>query len=492
MQASRMNMKKLGVLLILFLLVLIIFIVGCAKEIKEEPKTEVQKEQPVAQPQEGTEVGKINETTEAQETETEETQKSEILEEKPKETQTNWLAFHGSNARTGFSESKAPSKPTVLWKWTVGDFEQIGYDGNFEANWPIIDNGMVFIAPEDIFALDLKTGKKIWSYAGEIRKFFPRGLAAGKGKLFASVNAGDNLDNLPAGFVYALDAGTGEFLWKYQTQKGISHSLPLFAENKLFVGDDSGTIYALDEAHGNLIWKKYLEDAEVVHSSPAYSDGKIFVGTEGSQRSNANPSHLYALDAETGKELWRFKVDYIQGKLNLIHSTPAVLEDVVYVGSENGYFYALDANDGSLIWKNKIASGTGELIGVSAAAALGYGKVFIGTYEGKFFALDQKDGKVMWKYDFGKANADSSSVLADNKVYFGVGEGGDGYFYSFNAENGDIVWKEKLGGSSAALANGILIVPNRLVEDNFKPSTPAIIAFSDGGEESLWHENTWQ
>ena len=44
-----MNMKKLGVLLILFLLVLIIFIVGCAKEIKEEPKTEVQKEQPVAQ-----------------------------------------------------------------------------------------------------------------------------------------------------------------------------------------------------------------------------------------------------------------------------------------------------------------------------------------------------------------------------------------------------------------------------------------------------------
>ena len=38
-----MNMKKLGVLLILFLLVLIIFIVGCAKEIKEEPKTEVQK-----------------------------------------------------------------------------------------------------------------------------------------------------------------------------------------------------------------------------------------------------------------------------------------------------------------------------------------------------------------------------------------------------------------------------------------------------------------
>jgi len=38
---------------------------------------------------------------------------------------------------------------------------KIGYDGNFEGNWPIIDDDKVFIAPEDIFALDLKTGKKV-------------------------------------------------------------------------------------------------------------------------------------------------------------------------------------------------------------------------------------------------------------------------------------------------------------------------------------------
>jgi len=330
-----------------------------------------------------------------------------------------------------------------------------------------------------------RTGEKIWSYSEEGRSFFPRGLATGSGKLFISVNAGDNLRNLPSGYVYALDEGTGKFLWKYQTQKGVSHSLPLFADNKVFIGDDSGNVYALNADNGNLIWKKYLE-AEVIHSSPAYTNGMVFVGTEGSQRSNAMPSHLYALDAKTGEEVWRFKVDYIQGKLNLIHATPAILDGIVYVGVENGYFYALNAKDGSLIWKNKIASGTEELIGVSAAAALGYGKVFIGTYEGKFLALDQKDGKIVWEYNFGKANADSSPVLADNKVYFGVGEGGDEYFYSFNAENGNVIWKEKLGGSSGALANGILIVPNRLIENNFKPSTPVIIAFSDEGKESLW------
>ena len=472
-------MKKV-ILILLF--VILIFVIGCTEKQLEkpnigQPETDVQKEQPIAQPEKEVVVEEINETKE--------TQELEVPKEKP-EAQTNWPTFHGDNARTGFSSSKSPSKPNVLWKWTLNDFMQINYEGNFEGNWPIIDDGKVFIAPEDIFALDLKTGKKVWSYAEKGRGFFPRGLAAGNGKIFISVNAGDNLRNLPPGYVYALDESTGNFLWKYQTQRGVSHSLPLFANNKVFVGDDSGNIYALNADNGNLIWKKYLENAEVIHSSPAYSNGVIFVGTEGSQRSNVMPSHLYALDAETGKELWRFKVDYIQGKLNLIHATPAILDGIVYVGVENGYFYALNAKDGSLIWKNKIASGAEELIGVSAAAALGYGKVFTGTYEGKFLALDQKDGKIVWEYNFGKANADSSPILADNKVYFGVGEGGDEYFYSFNAENGNVIWKEKLGGSSGALANGILIVPNRLIEDNFKPSTPVIIAFSDEGKESLW------
>src|SRR3989338_40805 len=266
---------------VILFLILTIFIIGCAKEKPktEQPTTDVQKEQPTAQPEKEVVVEEINKTTETQKQETEETRELKVPEKEL--VQTNWPTFHGDDARTGFSESKAPSKPNVLWKWTFDDFMQINYDGNFEGNWPIIDDGRVFIAPEDIFALDLKTGKKVWTYAEEGRGFFPRGLAAGNGKIFISVNAGDNLRNLPPGYVYALDESTGNFLWKYQTQRGVSHSLPLFADNKVFVGDDSGNIYVLNADNGNLIWKKYLENAEVIHSSPAYSNGVIFVGTEG-------------------------------------------------------------------------------------------------------------------------------------------------------------------------------------------------------------------
>ena len=389
---------------------------------------------------------------------------------------TNWDTFHGNSARTGFSSSKAPAEPNILWEWKLKDFRSVGYSGDFDTNWLIIENNKIFIALENIFVLDLKTGEKLWTFVDEDGKFYPRGLTIGDNKLFATVNKGGILSDLPPGFVYAFDKNSGEFLWKYQTQKGISHSLPVFSENKVFVGDDSGTVYAIDVA-GNLVWKKYLENSETIHSSPAVSDGIVFVGTEGTARSNVMPSHLYALNAKTGEEIWRFKIDYISGKLNLIHSTPVVLDGVVYIGSENGYFYAVSADSGKLIWKKLIASGSDQMIGMSSAAAVGYGKIFIGTYEGKFLSLSQDNGEIIWEYNFGKANADASPLLADEKVYFGTGEGGDGSFYCFDANSGSIIWKRELGGSSPALASGVLVIQNAWLEESLNPETPVIISY---------------
>lgn len=450
-------MKKELMIWIILILTLAILIFGCAEKTVEEQSEEIETQpEPV-----------LEETPE-------EIPEEETIHEEIVIKDEGWPTFHGDAARTGYSTSKAPSKPNILWKWGMEDFKEIGIDP-IDANRPIINNDKVFFALEEgILAADLKTGKVTWKFLNE-GSAFPWGLTSGDGKIFAIINADNDLYNLPPGFIYAFDENTGKFLWKFQTKKGISHSLPLFADNKIFVGDDSGTIYALD-TKGGLVWKKQLS-AEKVHSSPAFKDGIIFVGTEGSQRSNKMPSYLYALKAVDGSELWKFQIDYLSGKLNLIHSTPAI-SDNVYFGAENGYFYAVSNKDGKLIWKQKIASGSEELIGVSAAAAVGYGKVFIGTYEGKFLALNQKDGKTVWEYNFGKANADSSPVLADNKVYFGVGEGGDGYFYCFDANNGEVIWKEKLGGSSAALSSGILIVINKLAEENLKPETPIVIAYS--------------
>jgi outer membrane protein assembly factor BamB len=53
---------------------------------------------------------------------------------------------------------------------------------------------------------------------------------------------------------------------------------------------------------------------------------------------------LYALDAKTGKAYW----DYTTG--GVIDSSPAVIDDVVYVGSQDHTFYALNTQTGEKLW----------------------------------------------------------------------------------------------------------------------------------------------
>ena len=398
-----------------------------------------------------------------------------------------WPMFHGDAARTGFSESKVPSSPKVLWEITVSQLREFGVN-DFEVQRPIIDQGKVFFASSQVFAADLNSGEIIWNYKGDRPDFYPSFLAAGDGRVFVTVTNSNKLKNMSEGFIYALDENDGRFLWKYQTQKQISHPSPVLAEGKVFIGDESGAIYAIETNTGNLVWKRQLE-ALWIHSSPAYKLGIIYVGTETSDTGDGKTgkgSFLYALDAKDGRVLWRFESDWRGYDMaNFIHGTPAILEDTVYFGVENGWFYALNKDSGKVIWKKIItkgtrtaareAAGTG-LVGVSTAPALGYGKIFVGTWEGNFVALDQKDGTTIWEYNYGNEGTDSSAVLADGKVCFG-----SHYldFYCFNEKNGKVIWKEKLGGPSTALSSGILVVPNDLAAAESPGSI--LVAFSDKG-----------
>lgn len=402
-----------------------------------------------------------------------------------------WPMFHGDQARTGFSSSKLPSYPEILWEITTDDLKKIDPDERL-AGAVVIDQNKVFFAGRRIFAVDLSSGKFIWNYQEEGANFYPFALAAGDNKIFVTVNSSGQLSELRnsgmTGAIYAVDEKNGKFLWKYPTKRSITNSNPVVAENKVFVGDDSGAVYALEEGTGKLIWQKQLE-AYQIHSSPAYDNGVIYVGTEtedvGGGRTDRG-SYMYALDAKDGKILWQFEIDWRSKDMpNLLHAAPAVLDNVVYFGSENGWFYALNKASGKVIWKKIITKGVKTsarqarspgLVGVSTPPALGYGKIFIGTWEGNFLAMDQKDGKTLWEYPYGMEGTNSSAVLADHKVCLGAYFGD---FYCFDEATGKVIWKEKLGGSSAALADGILVVPNNLAAGN--PGERVIVAFSDKG-----------
>jgi len=81
---------------------------------------------------------------------------------------------------------------------------------------------------------------------------------------------------------------------RYFTGERIGSAVePIVAEGKVFVGTHSGNLYALDAATGRPLWR-VSAPAPLLHS-PMYADGKVFAG-------DATQS-LFAVSAETGKHV---------------------------------------------------------------------------------------------------------------------------------------------------------------------------------------------
>ena len=71
-----------------------------------------------------------------------------------------------------------------------------------------------------------------------------------------------------------------------------------------------------------------IRDRKKIKSSPAVANGAVFVGS--------HDRHLYAVDAESGEEIWRFKTG------DRVFGSPLVHEGMVYAGSDDGHLYALE------------------------------------------------------------------------------------------------------------------------------------------------------
>ncbi|HKE38380.1 MAG TPA: PQQ-binding-like beta-propeller repeat protein, partial [Casimicrobiaceae bacterium] len=105
----------------------------------------------------------------------------------------------------------------------------------------------------------------------------------------------------------------------------------------VYTGCRDSNLYALDAATGKEKWR-YNAGGSWVISSPAVARGKVIFGT--------SDSSLYlVVDAEAGKPLVQQ-----QGKA-FVFSSPSVAGNVVFVGVLNGTLEARDLSSGELLWE---------------------------------------------------------------------------------------------------------------------------------------------
>ncbi len=156
-------------------------------------------------------------------------------------------------------------------------------------------------------------------------------------------------------------------IWAFQTgdyQSGLQ-STPIVIDGVMYVSTGSNQIYALDAASGEVIWR-FRYDAtgptDVGYAPQnrglAFGHGLVYMGTL--------DNSVVAVDSRTGKEVWRVRVqDPAQCGCN-ISAAPLLVKELVVVGgtggdsANRGSLTAFDARTGRFAWRFYVTPGPGE------------------------------------------------------------------------------------------------------------------------------------
>jgi alcohol dehydrogenase (cytochrome c) len=112
--------------------------------------------------------------------------------------------------------------------------------------------------------------------------------------------------------VEALDSATGDLLWHYRrtlpedARPSVKKSIAVYGNN-IYAATSDTHLIALEMKTGRLVWDTALGDRKSgmqLTGGPIAAKGKIMIGTGGQQPGG---NFIIALDAETGKEAWRFR-----------------------------------------------------------------------------------------------------------------------------------------------------------------------------------------
>jgi polyvinyl alcohol dehydrogenase (cytochrome) len=118
------------------------------------------------------------------------------------------------------------------------------------------------------------------------------------------------------GMVYSLDSASGCTYWSFDAGAGVRTAITIGPENVAYFGDLRANAYALDAFTGKLLWKTAVDDHALarITGSPTLYQGKLYVPVASRSEWLAADSHyecctfrgsVVALDAKTGKQIWK-------------------------------------------------------------------------------------------------------------------------------------------------------------------------------------------
>jgi outer membrane protein assembly factor BamB/tRNA A-37 threonylcarbamoyl transferase component Bud32 len=253
--------------------------------------------------------------------------------------------------------------------------------------------------------------------------------------------------------LYALNAASGEFIWKHATEGGVV-SKPAIHDRNIYFGSEDNRFYVVSPRSGNIVWSYYSEGP--IRSSPHISERHVFIGSD--------DNHMHVINANSGRRALKFNagapvrstplvfqdaiyfgaesgdffcVDF-QGKMKwqirakrAVTSSPIIVDDVVYFGSMDGTLYAAEAKTGWVIWRFRLGKGT-----ISTPVIVDH-LLLIGSIDGNLYCVDTRTNKETWRFETGHQVTGSPAIYRDSAYFGGV----DGNIYCVEYRTGRLRWQ---------------------------------------------------
>jgi outer membrane protein assembly factor BamB len=346
----------------------------------------------------------------------------------------------------------------------------------------------------------------------------------------AQRNMTSTMKNLPESW----DVRNGTNIkWKAQIGS-TSNGNPVVSDGKIFLGTnnenpknpeikgDKGVLMCLRESDGKFLWQAVTDKLDStgehdwpeqgVCSSPAVEGTRLYyVSNRGElicldtrgfmDGKNDGPFQDEVYKGPTDADIiWKLDMRKELGvsQLFMANSSPAIWEDLVFVGTSNGRdgsdekvpapkapsLLAVNKNTGKVVWQDN-APGEEILHGQWSSAALGavdgVQQVFFPGGDGWIYAFGARTGEKLWKFDLNPKDAVwpktrnygvATPVFSEGRVFMSVGQDPDhpngvGHTYAIDpAHRGDItesgrVWQYDMINrsiSTAAVADGLVYV----------------------------------
>ena len=312
-------------------------------------------------------------------------------------------------------------------------------------------------------------------------------------------------------------------------QLGVAWTMPLtassiygtFAANPVtdahgvvYLQDLASNVFAVNLHSGQVLWTRRYNSQDIGPNGVAVADGRVY---------GATAAFAFALDAKTGRELWRntrLVPPHRQaggGELASgfgIDIQPQLADGKVFLATGallgGGIAYALDAQTGRTLWsfdtipdpiaQRIIAGGAWNppAIGSDGTVYFGLGNMYEPAqvavrspsprlYADSTVALDPGTGRLKWYYqgipdDFHDWDMQVSPIMAQRKGREVVIDAGKmGYVYSMDAATGHLLWKTRVGVHNGHDNDGTLALAHKLA---MPPGTYSVEPGIVGGVET--------